>query len=75
MDGTTKSAAEPDTAKNDVDNDADNRATDDNSIIVNVTAESSDEDDDSSSLISMSDDSSDSDEWHGNPRPGDQQRW
>ena len=60
------------TANNDVSNDADNRADEDNSVIVSVTEESSDEDDDSSIFISMADDSSDSDEWHGNPLPGDE---
>ena len=71
MDGTAQSASEPNTANND----ADNRAHDDNSVIVNVTEESTNEDEDSSIFISMSDDSSDSDEWHGNPRPGDEQGW
>ena len=60
------------TANNHVSNDADNHADDDNSVIVSVTEESSDEDDDSSIFISMADDSSDSDEWHGNPLPGDE---
>jgi hypothetical protein len=75
MDGTSQSAPERGTAKNDVDNDADNRANDDKSVIVSVREESSNEDEDSSIFIPMSDDSSDSDEWHGNPRPGDQQGW
>lgn len=72
MDGTSQSASERGTANNDVDNDADNRANGDKSVIVSVTEESSDEDDDSSIFISMADDSSDSDEWHGNPLPGDE---
>ena len=73
MDGTSQSASERGTAKNDVDNDAGNHGDDDNSVIVTVTEESSKED--SSSKISMADDSSASDEWDGNPRPGDQQGW
>jgi hypothetical protein len=75
MDGTSQSASERGITKNDVDNDADNRANDDKSVIVSVTEESSNEDEDSSIFIPMSDDSSDSDEWHGNPRPGDEQGW
>ena len=73
MDGTSQSASERGTAKNDVDNDAGNHGDDDNSVIVTVTEESSKED--SSSKISMADDSSASDEWDGNPRPGDKQGW
>jgi hypothetical protein len=77
MDGTAQSASEPNTANND----ADNRADDDNSVIVSVTEESSDVDEDSSSvMIPMRDesnegDSSDSEIWDGNPRPGDKQGW
>jgi hypothetical protein len=77
MDGTAQSASEPNTANND----ADNRADDDNSVIISVTEESSDVDEDSSSvMIPMRDesnegDSSDSEIWDGNPRPGDEQGW
>jgi hypothetical protein len=73
MDGTAQSGSKPIAANNDVGNDAGNHGDDDNSVVVTVTEKSSEED--SSIIIPMTDDSSDSDEWHGNPRPGDAQGW